>query len=463
MSTVSTPDTRLPIAIIGGGLTGLAAAYRLTRAGRAVRLFEAGPRVGGAVRSERVGDWLVEAGPNSLQENSAALSGLIAELGLDGERCYASPAAKNRYILRDGRPQAAPTSPPGLFSSKLVSAGAKFRLFAELLHRRVQRTEDVSLAAFVADHFGQEWVDYGLNPFVSGIYAGDPEALSARHAFPSLWEAERTHGSIIRAQIASAKAKRARGEAKGPPRILSFREGLEALPRALAARLPVGSVELNARVTQVMPGSPWQLAWTRGDLRQVETFAAVIAGLPAAGLSRLEFGPERRRPLAGLDAIPYPPVTSLFLGYARDQVGHPLDGFGMLIPAKERRRMLGVLFSSSLFPRRAPDGHVALTVMLGGVRHPEVAQLPLPELLALARSELGDLLGVTGEPVFVRHTLWPRAIPQYVLGYERHLDTLDRCEREHPGFFIAGQVRDGIAMSACLAAGQRHAERVLAS
>lgn len=457
-------DTHLssrPVAIIGGGLTGLAAAFRLASQGRAVRLFEAGPRVGGAVRTEREGEWLIEAGPNSLQEGSVALSTLLSELGLDGEKCYASPAAKNRYILRDGRPQAAPASPPGLFSSKLFSAGAKFRLFGELFHRRTVRAEDVSLAKLVSDHFGQELVDYGLNPFVSGVYAGDPEALSAQYSFPSLWAAERSHGSIIRAQIANAKAKRARGETSGPPRILSFREGLEALPRAMAARLPAGSIELNARVEHLFEAKPWQVAWTRDGVRQVESVSAVIACLPASGLAKLSVGANGLRPLASLDEIPYPPVTSLFLGYARSQVAHPLDGFGLLIPSLEKRNVLGVLFSSSLFPGRAPAGHVALTVMVGGVRHPEIARLALPELLAVVRKELSGLLGVEGEPVFARHTAWPKAIPQYVLGYGRHLQAIERCERDHPDLLIAGQVRDGIAMSACLSSGREHADRVL--
>lgn len=450
------------MAIIGGGLTGLAAAYRLASSGRKVRLFEASARLGGAVRSERAGEWLVEAGPNSLQENSVALSSLLTELGLDREKCYANPAARHRYILRDGRPQAAPASPPGLISSKLFSAGAKFHLLREVFRRPRHRTEDLSLAAFISDHFGQELVDYGLNPFVSGIYAGDPEALSARHSFPSLWAAEQSHGSIIRAQIAGAKAKRARGETSGPPRILSFREGLESLPRALASHLPAGSVELSARVDHLEPGSSWQLTWTRGDARRTEACAAIIACLPAGGLARLAVGPEANRPLASLDSIPSPPVTSLFLGYKRNQIAHPLDGFGMLIPAKEQRQILGVLFSSSLFPRRAPDDHVALTVMVGGVRQPEVAHLPLPELLPVVRKELADLLGVTGDPVFERHTVWPHAIPQYVLGYERHLETMARCEADFPGLLVAGQVRDGIAMSACLGAGRQHADRVLA-
>ncbi len=448
-------SSELPVAVLGGGLTGLTAAYRLAATGRSVRLFEASDRVGGAVRSERTDDWLVEAGPNSLQENSAELTTLLTELGLDDAKCYANPEAKNRYILRAGRPCAAPSSPPGLLTTGLFSTAAKLRVLTEIFTRPRQRDADLSLADFARDHFGREFVDYALNPFVSGVYAGDPETLSARHAFPSLWEAERVHGSIIRAQIAQARARRARGENRGPPRILSFDEGLERLPRALAARLPAGSIELGARVEQITPGTAWKLTWRRGEVVESGDFAAVLSGLPAAGLACLRIGTGGDRPLASLEAIEYPPVSSLFLGYTRTQVEHPLDGFGMLIPQVEKRSLLGVLFSSSLFPRRAPADHVALTIMTGGIRHPELARLPTEELLPLVRMELADLLGVRGDPVFVRRNVWPRAIPQYTLGYERHLETIARCEQAYPGLLIGGHVRDGIAMTACIASGTR--------
>lgn len=456
---MGTSSSQLPVAIIGGGITGLAAAHRLAAQGRPFKLFESSSRLGGNLRSERSGNWLVEAGPNSLQL-TPALGALLAELDL--EPVKASPEARNRYIVRDGRPVAAPASPPAFLKSPLFSASAKFRLFAELFRRPRVRPADTSLASFVGDHFGPELVDYALRPFVSGVYAGDADALSARQSFPSLWEAERTHGSLIRAQIASAKAKRARGEPSGPAPIVSFGEGLETLPRKLAARLPFESVELNARVTGLLPGASWRLEWNRPDRPpQTESFASVLLALPAGPLAALPVGVSGERPLAALDAIPYPPVTSLFLGYRRDQVVHPLDGFGMLVPPAERRSVLGVLFNSTLFPGRAPDGHVALTVMAGGTLRPELARLEDDRLLALVRHDLADLLGVRGDPVFFRRNTWPRAIPQYNLGHERFLQVVDDVETRHPGLFVGGQVRDGISVTACVAAGEKLAARAL--
>lgn len=453
---------KLPVAIIGGGITGLSAAHRLARQGIPFRLFEASPRLGGNIRTERTGDWLLEAGPNSLQL-TPALAALLSELGLTP--LLASPAAKNRYIVRDGRPLAAPASPPAFLASPLFSLIAKLQLLIEVFSRRRTRSEDISLADFVENHFGSELVDYGLRPFVSGVYAGDAQKLSARHSFPSLWEAERTHGSLIRAQLASAKAKRARGESSAPPPLIGFSDGLETLPRALAASLPPESVELNARITSLVPGQPWKLFWNSASGSQPsalnsQLFSSVLLALPASALASLPIGIQGERPLADLSHVEYPPVSSLFLGYKREQVTHPLDGFGMLVPPAEQRAILGVLFNSTLFPNRAPAGHVAVTVMTGGALRPDLARLDDSALLALVQKELSALLGVSGEPIFIRRNFWPHAIPQYNLGYERFLDLIAHTETAHPGLFIGGHIRDGISVPNCIAAGEKLATRV---
>ncbi len=449
------------IAILGAGITGLTAAHRLSQRGHRVRVFEQSGRVGGAIRTESTGGWLVEAGPNSLLTGEPAVTALIRELGLNGHVVTARPEARHRYIVRDGRPLALPLTPPALLTSPLFSLNAKVRLLAELLSGRRVRTADLSLEDFIRSHFGQELVDYALNPFVSGVYAGNPRKLSARHAFPKLWQLEQTHGSLLRGQLAVAKARQARHEPA--PSIFSFTHGLQTLVHALASRLPAGTLTLGSRLESLVPGARWNVIWNDGEAARTESFDAVIAALPAASLAGLRFGPLGERPLAGLDAIAHPPVSSLFLGFRRDQVAHPLDGFGLLVPAVEQRSTLGILFSSSLFPGRAPDGQVALTVMAGGTRQPELAALPADRLLAAVRGDLTGLLGVKGEAVFQRHTFWPRAIPQYDLGHERHLDSMAACERTYPGLLIGGQARNGISVPACIAAGESLAERAAAT
>lgn len=448
-----------PVAIIGGGATGLAAAYKLTQSSRAVRLFEAGSRLGGAVGSERADGWLIEAGPNSFQENSREIVGLLAELGLHSQRVAANPVARKRFIVRGGKLVSVPLSPPALLSTSLFSFGSKVRLLAELASRPRERQSDVSLTEFIRDHFGQEIVDYALNPFVSGVYAGNPDKLSARYAFPKLWECERKHGSLIRGQIAEAKLRRAEGHPKST--IISFRDGLQALVDALAQRLKDGTVELGAKIESLLPGPSWKLAWSRNGESHTEEFSSVILAMPASALAQLRFGPPGERPLASLDSIEYPPVSALFLGFRREQIAHPLDGFGVLVPAAEKRQILGVLFSSSLFPNRAPDGHVALTVMVGGALRPEIAQRSLSDLTSAVLPELESLLGLNGSPVFSRLHTWPRAIPQYQLGYERVLDTLADCEQTFANLHIGGNIRDGISLPNCLESGLRLATRAL--
>jgi oxygen-dependent protoporphyrinogen oxidase len=455
---VAIPNQSKRIAIIGGGITGLTAAWRLHSRGHRVRLFEAGDRPGGSVRSERSGDWLIEAGPNTIQVGSAEIIAMLDEIGLGSKKLTASPAAKNRYLIRNGRLHALPSSPPALLTSRLFSTPAKLRAMAEFLARRRTRTEDPSLAEFVRGHFGQEFVDYALEPFVSGIFAGNPERLSTRLAFPQLLESERTHGSILRGQIAAARKRRAQGAPR--PQLLSFADGLQTLIDTLVAALPAGTIELRAKISSVQPGPPWRVSWQDGA--QTEEADAIVLALPASALASLCVGSDNAQPLAALSAIEYPPVASLFLGFKHEDVAHPLDGFGLLVPGREKLPMLGVLFSSTMFPGRAPAGHVALTIMAGGARQPELARLAPDALLAAVRPGLRSLLGVQGDPVFIRHKSWPHAIPQYNLGYDRFLNVMAETEKNFPGLLIGGHVRDGIALSACITSGLRLAERATA-
>lgn len=453
----------MTVAVLGGGITGLTAAWKLTEAGHAVRLFEAAPRLGGTVQTEAAGGWTVEGGPNSFQEDSGEIRTWLEALGLGGERIEAAPAARNRYMAMRGRLVALPSSAGKLLSTALLSPRGKLAVLLELARRRRIRTDDLSVGDFVREHFGNEVLERVVQPFVSGIYAGDPERLSARHAFARLWEAEKNTGSLIRAGAARARRRRELGLASSPA-LVSFRRGLQALPVALAAQLPSESIALNAAVHSVeaAPDARWLVRWGATEGARTQEFDAVVCALPAQGLSRLEIGSRGTTPLSLLGEIEHPPVASVFVGFRREQVRHPLDGFGVLVPATEKRSILGVLFSSSLFPERAPAGHVALTVFAGGALQPEVARLEHGALLERVLGDLRSLLGTEGEPAFVRQTLWPGAIPQYTLGFGRMLEAMAECERNHPGLFIGGSVRDGISLPDCMRSGVSLAERAVA-
>ncbi len=388
--------------------------------------------------------------------NEPIVDYLLNELGLDSQLLETNPKARKRFIVRGGKPIPVPLSPGALLGSRLFSIGAKARIIGELFQRPRTRNSDVTIEEFTRVHFGREAVKYGLNPFVAGIYAGNPARLSARFAFPNIWEMEKINGSLLRSQMKTAKANAGRPSA----RIVSFPEGLQALPKALAARLPPGTLETRARVETLLPGPPWNVVWRNPEVTRTESFDYVITALPGPALSLLRFGSLGERPLAGLDAVEHPPISSLFLGYRRDQVAHPLDGFGMLIPEIERRAMLGVLFSSSLFANRAPENHVSLTVLVGGTRSPEMARLATDQLLGLITPDLESLLGVRGEPVFQHHTFWPQAIPQYNVGYDRNFELIEEVERRNDRLLIGGQIRDGISLPSCIMAGERLARYV---
>ncbi len=444
-------NARTTVAVIGAGITGLTAAWTLRREGLDVVVFEAAPRGGGAIGSFRVGEWLHETGPNALMENSAEVPALIEEIGLAKQRVYASPAAKKRYVVRDDVMHAMPGSPVAFALTDLFSWKAKLKLLGEPWRRRASADEEESVAQFVNRRLGREFLDYAVNPFVGGVYAGDPARLSVKHGFPKLWKLEQEHGSLIRGAIA-------RRNASGGPagRMFSFAGGLQELPRTME-HLLAGAVRRGTRVRAVRrTGAAWEVEFKTAGVVLKEKFAAVICALPPDGLAKIAFeGFAHAAELKEWSRIEHAPVASVFTGWRREAVAHPLDGFGVLVPEVERGNVLGTLFSSTIFPRRAPDGHVALTTFVGGVRQPELAGLSEEELCDLVADELRLLVGARGRPEYVHVARWPRAIPQYTLGYGRYLEICAKAEKAAPGLLIGGNGRDGISLSNCIASGRR--------
>lgn len=444
------------VLVLGGGIAGLTAANVLKARGAEVMLLESASRVGGNVRTIRRDGFLAESGPNSFLVEEKELYDFLRDNGVLEAAIDVAPAAKKRYIVRGGKPLAVPSSPLGAVTTPLFSFAGKLRMLGDIFIARGNPDNEESVADFVRRRIGREMYNYALNPLVAGVFAGDPEKLSVRHAFPKVWHLDQEYGSLIRGTLPNAKAKKASGlyEKK---RTLSFPEGMETLPKILAKNLG-RDVRVNATLTELVPeDNRWHARWfTCGSVcdffEQDAVFDAVVCAVPPREWKKVFAGlPGLAEKLANAaSALVYPPVTTLTLGFKREDVAHPLDGFGALVPELEKRKILGSLWTSSFFPNRAPDGYVTLTTYIGGSRQPELARLSREEQFEIAREELAALFGVKGIPAFVEFCEHAEAIPQYNLGYGKFLEAIDEAEKAFPNLHFCGNYRGGIAVGATL-------------
>ncbi|MCC7262638.1 MAG: protoporphyrinogen oxidase [Candidatus Latescibacteria bacterium] len=447
------------VAVIGAGVTGLTLAHLLDRQGIPVRVYEAQSRPGGAMHTSREQGFLVEHGPNSAQETTPLLRQLFVGLGIDDQFEYASPASKNRYVVRGGKLHAVPLGPPALLGTRLFSGAAKLRLLAEPFVRRSDPDQDEDLAHFVTRRLGREFLDYAIDPFVSGVFAGLPEKLSVRSAFPRLWELEQEYGSLIKGAVLGARARRKRQEqSKQSAQSFSFKEGLQtlidALARSLGDKVQTG-VPLRA-VRKTAAGYTLELA----NRAEAVPAASVALTMPAHGYEQLELGFECDAARQALAKIYYPPVAVVFCGYRRNPLDHALEGFGFLVPRRENRQILGSLWNSSLFSGRAPEGGLALTVFVGGSRQPENALWPEDKLMDTVAAELKELLGLQPRPDHQVVFRWPRAIPQYQVGHRQLMAAVEACEARHPGLYLGGNFRGGISVADCVKSAHALADKV---
>jgi protoporphyrinogen/coproporphyrinogen III oxidase len=461
------------VAVVGGGIAGLAAAHALRAQApdTDIVVLEGRDRVGGHVRTDTVDGYVCESGPDGFLDNAPHTLALVDSLGIASSVLASRDEARRRYIFRGGRLHEVPMSPGAFVTSGLLSIGSKLRVFAEPFAARAPR-HDESILHFAERHIGREAAHVLVGSMVSGIFAGDPSQLSLRACFPKMHEMDATYGSLVRAMLATRRERRNENGMGAPAgRLTSFAGGMEELVRALARSLGPDVVRTGSRVSDLrirhsaaVPGP--RLVGARAfslssNGQRVEADAVVLAG-PAHETAELvrAFAPAAATMMS---AIQTAPIAVVCLGYddaALTANRGALDGFGFLVPRGEQVRILGALWETSIYANRAPAGKALLRVMIGGATDPGVVDLSDAGLLAVVRDDLQRTMGLTIAPEFVRIVRHARGIPQYTAGHLARLERMEAALAPFPGLFVAGNSYRGVAMNACIEDGVRLAPRI---
>ncbi len=429
----------LDAVIVGAGISGLTCGYSLTNAGKSVVILESSHRAGGMIGTEPQEGYTLEYGPNSLRNDSPALEALINDLGLTDKIIKPSLPRFKSYIARNSKLIAIPRSPIEFISSDILSFSAKLRLLREPFIKKGGVGTDESVASFFRRRVGNEIVETLVKPMISGIFAGDPEQLSMKSTFTKFWNLEQQHGSLFRGMFANRKKNQSK-----LPRMFSFTNGLGTLIQALENHLQ-DSLLKQSHVRSILQTTNGWLTTTE-DGRTFES-ASVICTVPCSVVSKLFSAIAE---IKQLENIYYPPVTVVHLGFDQNAIKQPLDGFGFLVPPKEKSDILGCIFTSSLFPERAPNGEALLTVMMGGTTNPTISELPQQEIVGKAVLAVSTYLQITDNPKFSRSFTWHSAIPQYHIGHQEIISQIESIEVDHPGLHLIGNYRSGISIGSSI-------------
>jgi protoporphyrinogen/coproporphyrinogen III oxidase len=443
------------VVIVGGGITGLSLAYRLSsRSGMDVTHLEASDRLGGCVRTIHKDGFTIECGPNGFLDSSPATLQLARDIGLGDKLLAASESSsRKRYLYLGDRLHALPNSIGRLLRSPLLGMAGKLALMAEPVRPRRRESGPESVADFARRRAGREAAELFADALVTGIHGGDPELLDVRSAFPRLVNFESADGSVIRGLRKAAKRKRAAGEKPTRPKLWSFRDGLGVLIGALAERLPTKPV-LGAAVRGIERG---ENGWiVRGDGSDSWTADAVVLTCPAYQQAAIvaDLDVELAQQLG---EIAYNRIAVVALGYPADDVPKAYDGFGYIAPQRLRRDVLGVQWCSAIFPARAPHGFVLWRALCGGWHRGDVVDWPDDRLLAAVQSEIRLATGVDAQPTFTHIVRWRRAIPQYLLGHPERVAAIEARAAQFPGLILGGNALYGISLNDCVEWAERTA------
>lgn len=437
------------VLVIGGGVSGLAAAYELLQRGHDVRVVERQVNVGGNAISSRFDGFLMEHGPSTM--NAAVPEGLdfVRQLGLASSAIDLGKNVRHRYLLDNDKLHGISTHPFGFLFSNYLSLAARFSIMTEILRPPRADIADESIHDFVSRRFGAEFSERVMDPLAAGLFSGDARELSVAAVFPKLVEFECIHGSITRAILAAK-----RGSEPGR-RLFSWPHGIATLPKLLAQRL--GSrIRSNTAVKRLRATASGFETFTNAG--SISSKAVVLAVQPHVAASLLDKVTPEVAAAAG--AIVAPPLAVVFLGYRVAQVAHPLDGLGYLSTKSPHRLVTGAQFCSTMFSGRAPEGHVSIAAYVGGTRRPETAGLAEADLVGQVESELSELLGITGPAVVRRIRRWPLGLPQYCLGHRERLADIVDAHRYLPGLYLTGNYIGGVSVANCLKTARETASSV---
>ncbi|MBZ0129572.1 MAG: protoporphyrinogen oxidase [Rhodobacteraceae bacterium] len=444
--------TAVDVVVIGGGVSGLTTANALGAAGHSVLVLERQVRPGGNAISERIGGFLMEHGPSTVNLGMKGVADLADCLELGNQRTNLGPEVRKRYLTKGGRLVGIGIHPMAFLTSGYLTLAGRARMAAEIWQPRGNRDAIETVAEFGRRRFGAEFAERVLDPLVAGMFAGDARRTELDFVMPALAQMERVHGSVIRA-VLGARLSGGRMPAR---QMSSWRDGIGTLPQALARQLG-HAVKPGVTVRKITRTSQGFVidAGDRGCLR---ARAVVIATQPHVAAQMLaQVAPAAAESCVRIEA---PPLAVVFLGYRRDQIAHPLDGLGYLTPGCEGRIINGGLFCSSMFAGRAPAGHVAISAYIGGARAPDHARLPAKTLIGIVQGELAGLVGARGEPVLARVRQWPRGLPQFQPGHSRLVELFADALRDMPGLFVTGNYLRGVSVGACVDAALDTAEEV---
>lgn len=438
----------MSITIVGGGISGLSLAYFLLEKdpGLEIRVLEAENRPGGKICSDSTDGFLCERGVNGFLDNKPLTLELAGKLLLNPLR--SNDAAKKRFIYSRGRLYPLPESPQAFLFSGLLSPCGRGRIFYEVLSPK-GKEEDETLASFAKRRLGKEAYEKLIDPMASGIYAGDPERMSLKSCFPRIHELERKYGSLIKALLKLQKEAKKSGKSVGPGpggKLTSFYDGMETIVRSLREFL--GQRLLVSKGVKAVDKREDRYTLYLEDGSVMESDMVILA-CPAYAASEIlrDFDPVLA---AHLSEIPYPAVSVACLGFRQEDIRHNLNGFGFLVPASEKRKILGTLWDSSIFPNRAPEGYVLLRSMIGGARASELAMKDEARVTGIVLDELRDIMGIDVSPDFVRVYRHEKAIPQYNVGHAARLQEIDTAVSGYRGLFLTGNAYRGIGVNDCI-------------